>query len=309
MKRSIADVLRRSILSTLANWPVIVARMVETLVLFGLFVLGIVGIIVPLVVAAGIEFAGHDPKEVLAAILANHVDLFVYLFAYLLVVGLVMVAVHAFVTAGATRIYVDAERAAPDDAEPRREQFAAFTLERWGAGARAAWVRMFWIYNGVGTMYGLLLLLPVLLVGALTLAAVRQQDPAAIVAASCGGLALLLVLAIPLGIVMAVWAQKAVVVCVARDLTAAEALSGGWRETRADFLRHLVVYFLITAIAAGVSTILSSALAPFTFVLRGQQAWPLLGPLQLVSFALQMAISNGVGVWMIAAFAAMTETN
>ena len=54
MTRPLTDVLRRGILSTLANWPVILTRVAESLVLFGAVVVAIIGCVVPLLVSAGI---------------------------------------------------------------------------------------------------------------------------------------------------------------------------------------------------------------------------------------------------------------
>ncbi len=313
MTRTLTDVLRRGILSTLANWPVILTRVAESLVLFGAVVVAIIGCVVPLLVSAGIGAweLPATPKnawEMMARIFAQHAALFAYLFLFILAIGLVMVVVHAFVSAGVTRIFVDAERAAPDTPELRREQFAAFTLERWSEGGRAAWLRLFWIYNGTWGLYGLILLGPTLLVALLMSAAIGAENTAAIVAASCGGLVLLVGIAVLVGVVISIWTQKAVVVCVARDVSAAEALRSGWAEVRADFLRHFLVYLLITVVATGASSVLSSAFAPFTFGARVNNIVALLtGPLQIVSFAVQMAIGNAVASWLIACYAAMTE--
>jgi len=313
LKRSITDVLRRGILSTLANWPVILTRLVELLVQFGIALVAIIGCIVPPLVSAGLKQwrlpEGTNPSEVVTKILVEHAALFTYLFLFVLVIGLIMVAVRAFVAAGATRIYVDADRAAGDAADLRREQFDVFTLERWSEGARAAWWRFFWIYNGTWGMYGLILLIPVMLVGIVTvLAAASDAGIGPVVIVSCGGLALVILIAIPLALVIGMWTQKAVVVCVARNLTAGDALRDGWREARADFLRHFLIYFLISIIAGGASAVFSSALAPLRFGIRADNLAELFtGPVQIASFFLQAAVSNGVGLWLVAAFAAMTD--
>jgi hypothetical protein len=108
--------------------------------------------------------------------------------------------------------------------------------------------------------------------------------------------------------VIAIWTQKAVVVCVTRDVSAAEALRSGWAEVRADFLRHFLVYLLVAVVSGGVSSVLSSAFAPFTFGARVNNIVALLtGPVQIASFAVQVAIGNAVASWLIACYAAMTE--
>ena len=107
---------------------------------------------------------------------------------------------------------------------------------------------------------------------------------------------------------IAIWTQKAVVVCIARDVSAAKAMRSGWAETRGDFLRLFLVYLLITVVAVGVSSVLSSAFTPFTFGARVNNVVALLtGPVQIASFAVQMAVGSAVTSWLIACFAAMTE--
>lgn len=312
MKRSIADVLRRGVLSTLANWPVILTRVVEMFVVFGVLVVAAVGLIVPMLVSAGVERWTLPTRgngwEMMLQILGEHAALFSYLLLFLAAITLILVAVHAFVNAGAARIYVDAERAAPDAAQLRREQFAVFTLERWSAGARAAWLPIFWIYNGAWSVAALILLVPIAIAGALTAWAVQAENAAAIVGVTCGGIALLLVVGIPLALVVAIWVQKAVIICVARGVAAPEALRSGWAESRADFLRHFVVFFLIGIVSAGAGSVLGSAFAPFSLIPHHHDWWSLLfGPMQIISFTLQSAAGNAVGCWLIACFAAMTR--
>jgi hypothetical protein len=312
VKRSITDVLRRGILSTLANWPVILTRVVEMFVVAGVLVVAAIGLIVPALVSAGVERwtlpSRGNGWEMMLEILGQHAALFSYLFLFVAGITLILVAVHSVVSAGATRIYVDADRAAPDALQLRREQFAVFTLERWSAGARAAWLRVFWIYNGAWSVAGLILLLPIAIVGALTAWAVQAENVGGIVAASCGGVALLVIVGIPLAFVVAIWAQKAVIICVSRGVAAREALRSGWAESRADFLRHFVIFFLITIVSAGAGTVTSSFFAPFSLIPhRNDIASLFFGPVQIVSFTLQSAVGNAIGCWLIACFAAMTE--
>lgn len=312
MKRNLTDVLRRGILSTLANWPVILTQIVGTLLLIGLTIVAVIGCIVPPLVSAGIKQwklpAGDNPSEVMLAFLIEHALLIAYLLAFLIVMTLVMIALHSVIAAGATRILVDAERAAPDAPELRREQFATFTLERWAAGARAWWLRIFWIYNGTWGVAGLILLIPTMVVTALTILAIRAENTGGIVGATCGGIALLIVVGIPLALVVSIWTQKAIVICVTRDTTAREALRSGWRESRSDFLRHFIVFFVIAAVSGGAGAFISAAFAPFSIPVRGDDFMTLFfGPMRMVSLAVQSAAGSAVGLWMIASFAAMTE--
>jgi hypothetical protein len=223
-------------------------------------------------------------------------------------VALIILAVYAFVSAGVARILVDAERAAPAGAEARREQFAVFRFGRWLEGARTLWLRVFWIYNGTWGLYGLIVLVPLLITALLMYAANRAENPLGIAAAGCFGFALTVIVALPLAYVFGAWTEKAVVVCVTRELTARAALRSGWDEMRRDFLRHFLVFFLISLISAGVGVALSGFFAPLASVAAPtRDLWTLFfGPVQIVSIGVRLAVSSAVDVWIVACFAAMT---
>lgn len=299
-------------LSTLANWPVILLRVAESLVLFGAVIVAILGIVVPLLVSAGMGKwslpSGKNPADVVLRILGDHAELFAYLVLFILAMGLIMVAIHAFTSAGTTRILVDAERVGPDAVELRREQFEVFTLERWLDGAREAWLRLFWIYNATWGLYGLIILVPVLLFALSISAAIVAESTAAIIGLSCLGVFLLIVVSVFFAFVIAMWTQKAVVVCVARDATVRDALHSGWAEVRADLLRHFLIYLLITVITGGAGALARGFFAPFSMTLHVNNLWALMtAPVQIASMAVQSAVGNAVALWLIACYAAMTD--
>src|SRR6185437_3436976 len=95
----------------------------------------------------------------------------------------VLMAIHSFVEAGSARVFVDAERNGAGVTRSR-ESFRAFNMDRWLQGGRASWWTVFWIYNIVWGVGGLILLIPLLLtLGALFLV----TETAGIVAVTCGG--------------------------------------------------------------------------------------------------------------------------
>jgi hypothetical protein len=55
MKRNVFDVLRRSLDNTIANWGLVVVRLVETLVFVAIIVLAAIAVFVPIAVSIGIE--------------------------------------------------------------------------------------------------------------------------------------------------------------------------------------------------------------------------------------------------------------
>jgi len=104
LKRSLSDVLRRGLDSTIANWPVIALRIAESVVLIGLCIAAVIVAIVPAIVAAGFSkdlfFNRSDPTAVFDWLI-GHVMLFVWMFALAFIVLGVILAIHAFFEGGA----------------------------------------------------------------------------------------------------------------------------------------------------------------------------------------------------------------
>jgi hypothetical protein len=151
LKRSLPDVLRRGLDSTIANWPVIALRIAESVVLIGICIAAVIVAVVPAVVAAGLSkdeiINSSDPPAAIIGWLIGHLMLFVWMFALAFVVFGVLLAIHAFFEGGAAQIYVDAERNAKRVPAPGRDGFRAFSVDRWLAGGAASWWRIFLLYN------------------------------------------------------------------------------------------------------------------------------------------------------------------
>ena len=147
MKRPLPDVLRRGLDSTIANWPVILLRVAESILLIGIVIASIIAAVVPAIVAAGLSkdeiINSSNPPEAIVEWMIGHLMLFVWMFALAFLVLGVMLAVHAFFEGGATQIYVDAERNAKRFPTPNRDAFSAFSVDRWLAGGKSSWWRVF----------------------------------------------------------------------------------------------------------------------------------------------------------------------
>src|SRR5260370_16007634 len=215
--RNTTDVLRRALDNTLANWPLIALRIAQNFRLVMLLIGWIVAAVVPLGIAA--VFSNFDlknteePVQAIAALIVEHWALIVYVLLIVTVVLIVLIGIHAFVEAGSTRVFVDAERNGSGGARTR-ESFRAFNMERWLQGGRASWWSVFWIYNIVSCVGGLGLLIPLLL----TIAALFMVSaPGGRIAVACGGLFLTFVVVVPLALVMMVLTQKAITVAGARS--------------------------------------------------------------------------------------------
>ncbi len=308
--RNTTDVLRRALDNTLANWPLIALRIAENFLLVLLLIGSIVAAVVPLGIAA--VFSNFDlknteePAQAIAALIVEHWALIVYVLLIVTVVLIVLIGIHAFVEAGSTRVFVDAERNGSGVARTR-ESFRAFNMERWLQGGRASWWSVFWIYNIVWGVGGLVLLIPLLL----TIAALFMVSaPGGRIAVACGGLFLTFVVVVPLALVMMVLTQKAITVAVARSAAARPAVRAGWSEIRRDLGRHFAVAFIAFVIALGGSMIIGSFTGPMS-ILRDVGHLPLMSiafaPAQIFSSIAQTAFSAAVGLWFMAAYVALTE--
>jgi len=308
--RNTTDILRRALDSTLANWPLIGIRIAENFVLVLLVVGSIIAAIVPVGIAAA--FSNLDLKnaenslQAVAALVIEHWPVVVYLFVVATIVLVVLLAIHSFVEAGSARVFVDAERNGAG-AVRSRESFRTFTMDRWLQGGRASWWTVFWIYNIVWGVGGLILLIPLLL----TLAGLFMvTETGGIVAVACGGLFLTFAIVFPLAVVMAVLTQKAITVAVARSAAARAAIRTGWSEIRRDFGRHFVVAFIAFVIAVGGSMVIASFTGPMT-IARDIGHSPLMSiafaPAQVISSIAQTVFSAAVGLWFMAGYIALTE--
>jgi hypothetical protein len=309
LKRDVTDILRRAFESTIANWPLIAIRIAENIVFVMIIVASIVATIVPVAVSAGVsnwDFKHADePAQAIAAFIVEHLPLIAWILVVASIVLLVILAIHSFVEAGSARVFVDAERAAgPAGTRPA---FRVFNMERWMQGGRASWTTVFWIYNIVWGLGGLILLIPLIL----TLAAMPlASDVGPRIAIACGGLALTFVVLIPVAIAMAVLSQKAIAVAVARSTSARESIRAGWTEMRRDFGRHFAVAFLVIAISVGGAMAISTLAAPMRFAHSiGTAPFTsiLFAPGQIISSFAQSVFSAAVGLWFLAAYIGLTE--
>jgi hypothetical protein len=311
LKRSASDVIRRGFDSTLANWQLIVIRVVESFAGGAVLIASIVAIIVPIVASAGISDwnvrPNTDPRQAVLDLIVSHMTLIFYVIGVIVLVFGVLIAIHAFVTAGCAAVFVDAERRAGAAPPAARDAYRAFTTERFFAAARDAWWRTFWLYNATWSVGALILLVPIIPVLFGTIAFSQRENVPGAIATGCGGIALILLVAIPVAFVISIWTEKAVILCAGYGVPLRTALRDSWRLVRADFGRHAGVAFIMMVIMFGMSMLLSGFLAPFTF---GTPHTPFgfswFGPQIMVS-VVQNAVTNGVGCWFIACFAAMTE--
>ena len=301
MKRSAIDVLRRGFENALANWPLILIRIAEGVVLAAIVIGAVVAAIVPILVAAGMNRFDLGNADSAAQFLAEqffqHWILLLYLLGLAMLILGVLIAVHSFVEAGSARVYVDGERVAG---------FRAFAVDRWLEGGRRGWWPVFWIYNLAWSVGALILLVPL----AFTIVFMLLVSENGVrVAIGCAGIAITVALLIPIGIAMAIWTQRAIAVCVARALGAIESLDTARREIKLDLGRHVAVALILMVVGFVAAMVVSGANIPFSFGNdRHVSLLPLIfAPVQIVMSLLQMVISAAIGAWTLSSFVALTE--
>jgi hypothetical protein len=301
LKRTVIDTIRRGFENTLANWPVILLRLGEVVVLTVLVLVTVIAAVVPIAVSAGLSRLDlerpEDVAQVFATLFIEHWILIVYLLLLFFAVFGVLIAVHSFVEAGSAQVFIDGERV---------PGFRAFAFHRWMLGGRKGWWTVFWIYN-VAWSVGLLLPLALLLATITGMLVVDQTTGR--VAIGCIGFAFAVLLLIPIAILVGMWTQKAIAICVSRSLGALDALRAARREIRLDLGRHLGVFLLLMVISIVVAGFISGVSFPLSLGSHGHNTFlPLFfAPMQIALSIFQNAVSAAIGAWFLASFVALTE--
>jgi hypothetical protein len=313
LKRPLTDVLRRGFDNVVANWPLVLIRVAETALLIGITIGALIAVVIPLVVSAhvgGWQNIQANPDamwETVMTVVAEHWLLLVYLLLIASGVLAVILAIHSAVEAGSARVYLDAERAGSISRTTTRERFEVFAMDRFLAGMREGWWRVFWIYNAAWLVAGLVVLVP--LAAGAALIAVIGMNAAALVL-GCLILVAMCLLFVVVAIVTNLWVEKAIVIAVDRGLGANEALREARHQIGADFARHAALAIVIL----GISLVGGAMLSSFSsgFPVHGSSAdWQLLflSPLVLASSILNTVFSAAVASWYLASVAAIQQEN
>ncbi|HSN68092.1 MAG TPA: hypothetical protein VLV48_02540 [Thermoanaerobaculia bacterium] len=302
MPGALGDVIRRGADNVLANWPLLLIRIAESVAMIVITLGILIGAVVPIVAASvggsltDLFDGTMDPERVLRSISPF---LILYVILVFSVVMLVAVVVHSFVQGGIVGCYLAGERAAPPGAA--RVDFRVFTPELWWSeGKRNVW-RFFWIYNVIWGAWSLVLLLPLLPLILLLVA--MPENPAAIVLAIVGFIAIL-VFAVALAFVAFVWSQVVLLDAAKRSLAPVEAISRSSEAMRG----RVGNIILIGGIFFALSMLVGSGVAGFSFFFEAAGMLPGLGvaliPFQVILSLVNSAVSTLFGSWMIAALAA-----
>ncbi len=303
MARTLGDIVRRGVDSVLANWPLLLIRIGESVLLMAMMIGIVVAAVIPLVLAGiGGSFAQLLESAADLEGLLGTLSIGVVLYALLalsIAIGIGML-VHSFVQGGIIGCYVEAERRAPASGAPR-DAFRIFTPELWWSESKRNVWRVFWIYNAVWLGYSLLLLAPLLPLAIVIV--LLRESPAALVL-SIVGLVAIVLFAIGLALVVVIWSQVVLIDAVRRGLGALEAVSR-WREAVRGRVLNLVllggIFFALSMTAGGLA-----AGVTFTFENAGSIPGFAMAflPLQIALSLANSIVSTLFGSWLLAALAA-----
>ncbi len=143
MKRGILDTIRRGLDNALANWGLIVVRLVELVVIVAITIGAVLAMVVPIFLSIGIKIAdladpSPDELESTFMTLLERWSLLVYIFLGLSLLVILLVALHSVVAAGCARVQVDGDRIAGPAVDGPRSRYHVFSMGRWWQGRRTA---------------------------------------------------------------------------------------------------------------------------------------------------------------------------
>jgi hypothetical protein len=311
MRRGVFETLRRGLDNALANWGLVIVRVVEIFVLVAITIAAVLAMVVPILVSVGIRIADlttpdPDQLESTMLVLLQKWVLLVWVFLGLSLLTLVLVALHSVVAAGAARVQVDADRIAGPAVDGPRSRYHVFSMQRWWAGAKDGWWTVFWIYNFAWGVAGLILLIPLL--PTLLLTILFRETPPVAIASGCIGLVVSLMLMIVVGVVTGIWTNRAVADWAVQRTGAAAALSGAWAAIKADLGRHVLIAIAMIVIAIAGSSFFASFswFAAFGEMMHRSAAVNFFTiPLRFVGTILNWAFSSFVASWILGAYAAL----
>ncbi len=293
------EILRRAFASTLANWPLLLIRFLEVVVMIVVMVGGFLLALIP----AGLAFDfssltkyAENPDAAAEWFLGN-IGVLIYLVVAVSVLLGVAMLIHSFFEAGVTGAFIRYERNAAK--WEWRDAMSRFSVEGFFEDAgRRGW-RVFLIYNIVWGVAGLFILVPIAIILAVTL--LLRESPAAIALACCG-IVLILLFAIIVAIVAGAWAQLAITIGIAGPHGAMESSSLAGDMIKAKLWKVVLVMVVMMALSIGLSMITSTMNLAFTagaYVPGGD--WMML-PVQILGALLDSIGSSIVGLWLASSF-------
>lgn len=312
MKRGVPDILRRGVDNAIANWPLLLLRLAESVVFMVIIIVAVFLAVVPIIVSVGVHLADlKSPEnfESLFGALASRWTIVFYLAGLVLVLLTAFSMVHAFLEAGCARVYVDGDRAAGSEPRGPASRYRVFSMGKWWAGAVDGWWPVLWMYVIAWTTALTFILVPAVIT--LALALLLRENAGLVAGVSCLGLLLIFVMLIPIGIGTAIWTNRAIASWAVRGGGARDTLAVAWAAFKADFGRHLLVALVMIVISFAGSMFIGSFtfFAGFAEVLgrHSDSITIMMLPVRFAGQFLSMAFGAIVAGWFLASFCAMAN--
>ena len=313
MRRGVFDLLRRGFDNTFANWQLALIRFLEAFVFIAITIAVVAVMLVPVFLSLGVRLTELDTPEefesVITALTSKWVML-LWIFLGISVLLLLFIVIHSFVEAGCARVFVDADRLAGPEIMGTRSRYRIFSWQRWAAGAKAGFWPVFWIYNAIWSVAGLIILIPLLPTIAAMLA-FRGNEGVAVLS-GCLGMLVTMMLAIVVAIVCALLTNRAIVAWAAHHTGAVESMRIGWQAIKTDLARHLLTALAIIVVGFAGSLFFSmfSMFAGIGEAKGRIDVFMMITlPLRLLGSILNSAFSAILGSWYIATYAALATDN
>jgi len=312
VNRGAFDVLRRAFENTVANWPLILIRLAESIMLSALVSGALLAVLTPVLVSVGIDVANIDfenAEQLESAMrsLTGRWMIAVWIFLAVVLVTILFVAIHSLVEAGSARVYVDAERVAGEGEGPM-SRFRVFSMERWWTGARDGFWSVFWIYNMAWGLAGMLMLIP-LVPTLLMVIMFGRENPAIGIGIGClgGGLSMLLMLFLTIFTTM--WVNRAIADQAVQRQGVRASLGAARRALGADIGRHILIAIMLFLVAIAGSMFFGSfSLFAGIGEMVGRNSSAIYMatlPLRIFGTILSSAFSAAVTSWFLAAYCSL----
>jgi len=281
-----------------ANWPLLLVQIAEGVAQVVIVVGGVLMVALPAAYVAagtGLDVDQSTPWTILRSILFGHPLLLLFVVVAVTLILIISMALHSFVKAGTTGIYLDGESAAPLAV---RSAFRRFTPERWLEYGRAGWWQIFLIYNILWGLFGVILLLPAI---GLAMAMYWFDGSGTRIAIGCAGLVLLVLILFFGGLFIHLWSQVALVISLREKADASRSIRSGLTilKLKAGEILLMVLVLFAAILASSVCLIPISLMAGVLSSIPGVALLTL--PLQVFLSIAQNLFSVVVASWFLAA--------
>lgn len=300
------DCVRRGFHSFVAIWPLLLVRLVETIVMLVVMVGGFFLAMIPIGIHVGLsdlDSWADDPEAMAEWLLGNAGTIFYLLLAVSILVG-IAVLIHSYFEAGVASLYLDHIRSGATF--PANEAWRRFSLDAFTTAALSRGWSVFLVFNIVWGVAGAVLLIPLGLI--LAIALLFRDSPAAIVF-TCFGVFVSVVLGVVVSIIAAVWAQIALTITAGERRGAIESSGRAGDLMRARLGVTILTVIIVYAVILGISSVTSTFNIGLSALAEVPGAAMAAIGMQIIMFFFNSVVSTILGLWTAAVWAAFVASS